>query len=378
MKRMLLFSILAISCLLGLNNVVYSQADIYTGTVDIYVTQYGKIQLYSNPPDYDTKQIERASILVGTGPNSVFDYNNDQDIEDSTRLLDTPSWGDYEIYGTYNNNYSGASPNVLIKQNVYGWDNVSFAIVKTTVVNRESAAIDAIVGLDLIPQVDDSYAGGDTVTYSSTTKTISINKASALGFKVLSEDLKGLSMFVYYSGYDTDAVYYEKLIKNGYDTNLITDPADPNVDDPVIIPSLNSKTIAVGDSVTFYWAIAYGTDKAAMANSMAEAVTKYTDHITDVFDNDSKTIPDNFSLEQNYPNPFNPSTNIKFSIPASSNVKLSVYNMLGQEVATLINSDLSAGTYSYTFDASKLSSGIYFYTIRTNSFTQTRKMMLLK
>ena len=115
-----------------------------------------------------------------------------------------------------------------------------------------------------------------------------------------------------------------------------------------------------------------------MANSMAEAVTKYTDHITDVFDNDSKTIPDNFSLEQNYPNPFNPSTNIKFSIPASSNVKLSVYNMLGQEVATLINSDLSAGTYSYTFDASKLSSGIYFYTIRTNSFTQTRKMMLLK
>ncbi len=88
--------------------------------------------------------------------------------------------------------------------------------------------------------------------------------------------------------------------------------------------------------------------------------------------------PVTYSLSQNYPNPFNPSTNIKFSIEKSGFVTLKVYNILGQEVATLLNKELTVGSYTYTFDASKLSSGIYLYSVQSGNFTQTKKMILMK
>ncbi len=85
-----------------------------------------------------------------------------------------------------------------------------------------------------------------------------------------------------------------------------------------------------------------------------------------------------YSLEQNYPNPFNPSTIIDFALPTSQNVKLSVFNMLGQKVAQLVNGKISAGNHSVMFEGSNLTSGIYFYKIETNSFVQTRKMIFLR
>jgi hypothetical protein len=92
----------------------------------------------------------------------------------------------------------------------------------------------------------------------------------------------------------------------------------------------------------------------------------------------SSAAPQTFALSQNYPNPFNPSTKIDFTIPSNSLVQLKVYNLLGQEVATLVNGTLTSGTHTVTFDASKLSSGIYMYKITAGSFVSTRKMVLLK
>jgi probable HAF family extracellular repeat protein len=111
--------------------------------------------------------------------------------------------------------------------------------------------------------------------------------------------------------------------------------------------------------------------------------------------NEHAALPNDFSLEQNYPNPFNPSTKIHFTIPASSLnpfskgegilVSLKIYDVLGNEVATLVNEEKPAGVYEVTFDASELSSGIYFYRIAihsdnlsTGAFTETRKMMIMK
>jgi len=93
---------------------------------------------------------------------------------------------------------------------------------------------------------------------------------------------------------------------------------------------------------------------------------------------DDTKLPVSYELGQNYPNPFNPTTNIKFSIPESGIVTLKVYNLLGQEVAVLLNGEKPAGNYEATFDASMLSSGIYFYTLEAKNFTSTRKMVLLK
>lgn len=85
-----------------------------------------------------------------------------------------------------------------------------------------------------------------------------------------------------------------------------------------------------------------------------------------------------FKLEQNYPNPFNPATVLKFNISKPEFVNLTIYNLIGQKVQTVVNEFLSAGNYKYNVDASNLESGIYFYKLETRSFSQTRKMTLIK
>ena len=90
-------------------------------------------------------------------------------------------------------------------------------------------------------------------------------------------------------------------------------------------------------------------------------------------------IPENFSLLQNYPNPFNPKTIIQYQLPKGNHhVSIKVYNVLGNEVAVLVEQDLSSGIYSVEFDASKLASGLYFYKFTTPHFSQVRKMFLSK
>lgn len=95
-------------------------------------------------------------------------------------------------------------------------------------------------------------------------------------------------------------------------------------------------------------------------------------------EHEGNLVPNVYSLEQNYPNPFNPVTNIKFSLPKGGFVELKIYDILGKEVSTLIEDPFEAGTYTVTFDASKLSSGVYFYTFRSGDFTSTKKMLLIK
>ncbi|MDP3580917.1 MAG: T9SS type A sorting domain-containing protein, partial [Ignavibacteria bacterium] len=89
-------------------------------------------------------------------------------------------------------------------------------------------------------------------------------------------------------------------------------------------------------------------------------------------------MPVTYSLDQNYPNPFNPSTQIKYSVANAGNVSLKVYDVLGRQVADLVNKHQDVGNYSVNFNASALSSGIYFYRIESGSFVSVKKMMLVK
>ena len=107
-----------------------------------------------------------------------------------------------------------------------------------------------------------------------------------------------------------------------------------------------------------------------VGSNMVEAVSNEYDNID---------TPLEYSLDQNYPNPFNPSTNIQFTLAATSNVTLEVYNMLGQKVATLLQGQkMNAGNHTQVFDASSLASGMYVYRISTPNFVQSRTMMLIK
>ena len=97
----------------------------------------------------------------------------------------------------------------------------------------------------------------------------------------------------------------------------------------------------------------------------------------------SAVRPDNntpvkFELQQNYPNPFNPTTSIAFTIPRAANTSLKVFNMLGQEVATLVNEFTTAGSHDVRFNATGLASGVYFYRLTSGDLTQIKKMSLVK
>jgi hypothetical protein len=95
-------------------------------------------------------------------------------------------------------------------------------------------------------------------------------------------------------------------------------------------------------------------------------------------ENEVAIVPEEYYLYQNYPNPFNPNTIIKYSLPEDGFVNLTVYNMLGEEIKTLVNKSQKSGNYEVEFTASNLPSGIYFYRIQTNSFYETKKMVILK
>jgi hypothetical protein len=126
-------------------------------------------------------------------------------------------------------------------------------------------------------------------------------------------------------------------------------------------PSANQN----GEAFGIFFALADGT------------VGRFPEGVASV-ENISGVTPDNYNLSQNYPNPFNPSTTINFTIPNSEFVTLKVFNILGSEVATLVNENLSAGAYKYNFDAQNLASGVYLYELNAGNFREIKKMNLLK
>lgn len=101
-------------------------------------------------------------------------------------------------------------------------------------------------------------------------------------------------------------------------------------------------------------------------------------NLTELILIDENIVPDKFALSQNYPNPFNPVTTIKYQIPADGLVKIVLYNILGKEVMTVVNKYQAAGNYQINFDASNLSSGVYFYKMQSGTFSDMKRMMVVR
>jgi hypothetical protein len=129
------------------------------------------------------------------------------------------------------------------------------------------------------------------------------------------------------------------------------------------------------DTTRPYWTIIY-RDSSATQMFIIDGITGQIVPIG--ITNISTEVPDDYCLYQNYPNPFNPSTKIKFDVPKSSFVKLTVFDMLGREVEVLVNEKIQPGSYEYYWNASKYTSGVYFYRLQTDDFVQVRKMLLIK
>jgi hypothetical protein len=135
------------------------------------------------------------------------------------------------------------------------------------------------------------------------------------------------------------------------------------------ITAVAPSVVGAGTGAAFNGGVLFATNNALMYDGSAV--------LTSV-EPEGNNIPGAFSLEQNYPNPFNPSTVIKFSVPTNGYVSLKVYDIMGREVASIVNGELKAGVYNADFNASMLSSGVYFYKLTSGSFSETKKMMLIK
>ena len=153
------------------------------------------------------------------------------------------------------------------------------------------------------------------------------------------------------------------------------------------IESELSNSISSASGLSFHFISPSGSSVTVVASDpnapdngtiSAESVTWYYGNGTPSDVEQLDELANSFSLAQNYPNPFNPVTNIQYSIPQASYVTLKVYDVLGNEIATLVNEKLSAGVYNSRFDGAALSSGIYFYTLKADNFADTKKLILVK
>ncbi len=167
----------------------------------------------------------------------------------------------------------------------------------------------------------------------------------------------------------TAAVSYDLLLARGADfaTNTIVVNAAGITDTSLVVSGLQANTF-------HFWKVRanniYGTSNWSL-------VWRFKTFNPSGIE-DEELNPPNYALEQNYPNPFNPTTNFRFKISEAGNTILKIYNLLGQEVAVIVNEYLNPGTYDIEFNASELASGIYFYRIRINDYSASKKMILMK
>jgi len=151
--------------------------------------------------------------------------------------------------------------------------------------------------------------------------------------------------------------------------------------------SVSSFTSYGNDGSHFNQSINAGTNSAVGAE-MADALYYASDHLPVFCDfvfqvptsleSESEFVVDNFQLYQNYPNPFNPSTLISWQLAVGSQVELSVYNLLGEKVTTLVSQYMNPGVHEIEFNASELVSGVYYYHLNAGEFQDVQKMILLK
>ncbi len=270
-----------------------------------------------------------------------------------------------------------------------GYDN--FIIIRTQLFNKTDTAVTNLyAGLYLDWDIPESDYDHNTAAYDSAGNfSYAYNTAGTTniyyGAALISDDN--------YGAYAVDnAASSGVVLSDGFSdsekwTTMTSGLANSNagVGDISLVVSGGPYSIPAGGYKDVGFCLAASASVDELRTSVQNARQKFAGIITAV-DAEKEKLPAEFSLEQNYPNPFNPTTTIKYSIAPPNltkeetlqNVTLKVYDVLGREVATLVNEEKSPGNYEVKFDASKLASGVYFYRLTAGNFVSTKKMVLLR
>lgn len=186
---------------------------------------------------------------------------------------------------------------------------------------------------------------------------------------------------------DSAAICFDRYLNTTITGDIVT-IFDDNADSvfingrytsyPRIKPETNMNSIFGGDNPFGKWRIRINDDGAGDTGYVYAAGIQLNNQTLVGTEQVNNIVPDKYELSQNYPNPFNPVTGIQYQIMRSGIIKLKVFDILGKEVAVLVNEFKQAGSYNINFDGSKLASGVYFYKLEAETFTDTKKMLLVK
>ncbi len=265
MRKLLLIAVLIISLSLAESNIYAQSFD--SGTIGIELNDFGRLRVHK--PAIGTRMIDRSSILVGVSQSAVFDYTNDADTEVPSANVSSPQFSDFEIEGVFNNNFSNASPDVLVTENVYGWTNQAYSVLKFTVQNLESSSIAAVIGLEILPQVDNAY-GNEVCEYSTSDGIAYFHKTNYVGYKLLSGTTNSVKFLEWFNGYSTDANLWDWLSYGTIDVNYPSgaDGAIAVMAQPVVNLEPNAVT-------EVYYAVAVGDDQTQLFNNINAAEQEY-------------------------------------------------------------------------------------------------------
>ncbi len=291
-------------------------------------------------PNYHISTVDIMFDTVSTFDSKAFrKYSKDRtglDFEKDTITINLPS-NFFQFEGFFN------YKKIYWKVRMWDYDRSEAEGGGKGILSRESSDI-FVLNIGAAPQAPEQpvllYPANNTVVTEDTIKFMWNNTETPAD--------------VYWFEYSTDSLFSESVIDSSLTKNNI------------LISEINS-------GQTYWWRV---RARNISGWSPFSNIFKFTTLLTGT--DSEEEIPKFYSLKQNYPNPFNPSTTIGFSLPKASHVEISIYNLLGEKVAEVLNDFLNPGNYDYLVKLSTLSSGIYIYKIQADDFIQSKKMMLLK
>ncbi|HEY5535786.1 MAG TPA: S8/S53 family peptidase [Ignavibacteria bacterium] len=336
-------------------------------------------------------QLFEGGLLIGKSSTQVSDvcnrgnvapYNvSDTDFTAlSTYTLYTPGTiSSQDGIGSFNDNGAGTDKiGVLVTPQSFAWNTIAdqdYILLKYNVQNTNSTALNNIyIGLCIYFSPNGSIGGNistlDTINKLGYTYNVS-NPNIYLGCAMMSSqtlNFKAINATDIFNGFTTDEKW--QALSSGISVPLLGPGAN------CFMISGGPVSIAPNATEEIGFAIVKGNDLNDLKAKTIIARNKYaaTIGITPI----GSSVPDKYDLSQNYPNPFNPTTRIKFALPKNEFVNIKIYDILGKEVASIINENLAAGFYEVEFNANNLASGMYFYKFETPAYKDIKKMMLIK
>jgi serine protease len=340
----------------------------------------------------DTNQVlYEGCFLAGISATQVSDYMwgdnvNDHDFvpQDYVRTILTNPVSDFDLYSTFNDDSAYANKlNVLVTQRTYAWStpaDANYIMIFYSIKNNSGNTLNS-----LYASIYCDYDIGANAVQNSAAVDVPLKLGyqwdTQAGGVYAGIKLLGNTPFNCYA-VDNDGANGSFSIYDGFQKSekytAMTTPRNAAGttglgNDVSLMTSTGPFSLNAGDSIQVAFALLAGDSLPVILAAANAADIKY-DAITAVAENS----PLSFSLDQNYPNPFSQNTVIRFTLAASVNVDLSIYDVTGQKIITVVNEKLSAGKHQFTVDSKKLTSGMYYFTLRAGEKVETRKLVKVK